>query len=154
VDALRRILRALRVSAGTTQATLGISAAQLFVLQALAGGEACSISQLAERTLTDRSSVAAVVDRLAAQSLVQRATARDDRRRAEVRITSGGERLLAGAAPSPTSLVLAALRHLPAEDVRALADSLTELAHAMGLDATPATMLFEDGAGGGGPVSS
>ena len=49
MDALRRIVRALRISARAAEGRLGISGAQLFVLHQLANGDASSIEELAAR---------------------------------------------------------------------------------------------------------
>ena len=80
MDALRRIVRTLRISARAAEARLGISSAQVFVLQQLKKQDASSIDELAERTLTHQSSVSAVVGRLAARGLVTRRTAHPSRR--------------------------------------------------------------------------
>src|SRR3954471_2852204 len=84
VDSIRRVLRALRIAARDTLATAGVSAAQLFVLRALVDGDAASLSDLAERTMTDRTSVTAVVDRLVQGGLVTKGTSDEDRRRASI----------------------------------------------------------------------
>jgi DNA-binding MarR family transcriptional regulator len=144
VDALRRILRAMRTAATETQATLGISAAQLFVLSQLAGAEALSINGLAARTLTDRSSVAAVVDRLVGRGLAERSASPRDRRRAEVRITRAGRNLLAAAPTAPTALLVSGLGRLGDDELHDLAASLGRLVRAMRLEATPAAMFFEE----------
>ncbi|HEY0985617.1 MAG TPA: helix-turn-helix domain-containing protein, partial [Kofleriaceae bacterium] len=57
VNGLRRITQALRLSSSVVQDTLGITGAQLFVLQQLADRPSASLRELAERTLTDQSSV-------------------------------------------------------------------------------------------------
>src|ERR1041384_2092494 len=88
VASIRRIVRVLRLASQQTQSAAGIGAAQLFVLQQLGDGAELSLNELAERTLTDRSSVAAVVERLQAQKLVGRTTDPSDRRRAVIRITA------------------------------------------------------------------
>jgi MarR family transcriptional regulator, lower aerobic nicotinate degradation pathway regulator len=144
VDAFRRILRELRVSANTTQSALGISPAQLYVLRHLAEKDGASISGLAKETLTDRSSVADVVDRLVERGLAERSAHPADRRRASVRITPSGARLIKGAAPAPTDLLVSALQTLPDHEVSGLARSLGELVGAMGLSSSPANMLFEE----------
>lgn len=143
VNAVRRILRALRVAAGATQAA-GISAAQLYVLRQLTDDSALSINELAARTLTDRSSVASVVERLEARGLVDRSKSAQDRRRAEVRITKAGREMLAHAPPPPTELLVGALARLSDMELRNLAHSLTELVHAMNLDHAAAPMMFEE----------
>ncbi len=144
VDALRRILRVMRTAATETQATLGISAAQLFVLSQLTHADGLSINELAERTLTDRSSVAAVVDRLVGRGLAERSPSPRDRRRAEVRITEAGRSLLVQAPTAPTALLVAGLARLSDPEVHTLATALDRLVGAMQLQATPAAMFFEE----------
>ncbi|HTK50021.1 MAG TPA: MarR family winged helix-turn-helix transcriptional regulator [Gemmatimonadaceae bacterium] len=145
VDAIRRILRALRLAARETQVAAGLSAAQLFVLHALSDGDEASLSDLAARTLTDRSSVAAVVDRLLDAKLVVRGTAAADRRRAAITLTAAGRAVLARAPEPPGALLISALQALPERRVAALADGLTALVGAMGVSGDAAGMLFEDG---------
>src|SRR3954454_6799254 len=88
MDSIRRIVRLLRVSARVSERTVGISGAQLFVLQQLADAGPCSIKELAERTLTHQSSVSVVVSRLIERGLVSRRASESDGRRAEVTLTS------------------------------------------------------------------
>ena len=144
VDALRRILRSLRLAARFTESSAGLSAAQLYVLSAVAANGPSSLSDLASRTMTDRSSVAAVVDRLSERGLVRRGFARDDRRRAEVTLTPTGRRALEEAPMAPTQLLIAGLEALSAERLKEVARSLTALTEAMGIDGGPAGMFFED----------
>jgi DNA-binding MarR family transcriptional regulator len=146
VDAFRRILRAIRVMARKGELSTGLSAAQTFVLSVLTDRPGTSVNELAEATLTDRSSVANVVDRLVAQGYVVREQAANDRRRASVSITTTGRRAMRHAAsPPPTVALIAAMRALERKEQRALAAGLTALARAMGVDSEPAGMLFEDG---------
>jgi DNA-binding MarR family transcriptional regulator len=144
VDAIRRILRALRLAARQTQMVAGLSAAQLFVLRALEDGEQASLSELAMRTMTDRSSVASVVDRLLEAGLVVRGTARADRRRAAIVLTASGRAVLGRAPDPPTELLVKALRTLPDRQAQPLAEGLTALVEAMGMADGPAGMLFDD----------
>ncbi|HEX3866149.1 MAG TPA: MarR family transcriptional regulator, partial [Gemmatimonadaceae bacterium] len=72
LTSIRRLVRVLRLNAQRTYTAAGLSAAQLFVLQQLPKAGSLSLNELATRTLTDRSSVADVVDRLRAQGLVDR----------------------------------------------------------------------------------
>ena len=94
--------------------------------------------------MTDRSSVAAVVDRLSERRLVRRGFARDDRRRAEVTLTTAGRRALQEAPKAPAQLLIAGLEALSAERLKEVARSLTALTEAMGIDGEPAGMFFED----------
>lgn len=145
VNAIRRILRALRLAARQTQASSGVSAAQLFVLRALASGASASLSELAESTMTDRSSVAAVVDRLLEGGFVTRETSSEDRRRASITITSAGRAMLRRAPKPPTALLMAGLEDLSPSRLHALAGGLGALSRAMGLEHGRPGMLFEDG---------
>ena len=144
LDALRRVVRELRVAAGRAASETGLSAAQLFVLQQVAAVPAASLTELAELTLTDRTSVAAVVERLHERGLVARARAATDRRRVEIRLTRAGVRVLARAPHAPTRRVLGALDALADDELRRLAAGLADLTRAMGIAETPAAMLFDD----------
>ena len=144
LDAIRRISRALRLAAQETQSAAGVSAAQLFVLHALVDGAEASVSELAERTMTDRSSVASVVERLLTAKLVSRATSDSDRRRAAITITAKGRAVLRKAPTAPTQLLLDAIATMPKGDVRGLANGLSSLVSAMGIDRGPSGMLFEE----------
>ena len=144
IDAFRRILRALRLAEHRTQTEAGLSAAQLFVLHALADGQGASLSQLAERTMTDRSSVAAKVDRLIDAGLVVRGVSRADRRRASIVLTAAGRAVLRRAPEPPTVLLVDAVRSLGPAQRAALATGVSALAKAMGVHAEPAGMLFDD----------
>ncbi|HEY0997761.1 MAG TPA: MarR family winged helix-turn-helix transcriptional regulator [Gemmatimonadaceae bacterium] len=143
VDAFRRIVRALRLAEQEGVAKAGMSAAQLFVLHQLEGDNASSLSELAARTMTDRTSVAAVVERLEAARLV--VTARDaaDRRRVTVRLTPAGARLLRRAPAPPTQLLVRGTERLPAAARTALAKGLRALLEEMELAEGPVPMLFE-----------
>ena len=135
----------MRLAARETHATAGISAAQLFVLQILGEGTDASLSELAVRTMTDRTSVAAVVERLLAAQLVSRTQSPVDRRRALVRITPKGRSALRRAPTSPTALLVAGLEVLDTKTLAALASGLTALTDAMGLSKQRPGMLFDDG---------
>jgi DNA-binding MarR family transcriptional regulator len=147
VDAIRRLVRALRLAARRTEGGSGLSPAQLFVLTQLADGAPASLSELAERTLTDRSSVAAVVERLAARGLVVRARSTEDRRRAAVHLTAAGRALLRRAPKAPAALLLEAIGALGQRELAQLAAALTRLTEHLGVASEPATMLFEDEGG-------
>ena len=144
LDALRRVLRALRVAARDTLVTSGVSAAQLYVLRALSDDAEASLSELADRTMTDRTSVKAVVDRLVEGGLVTKRTSTEDRRRAAVRITLKGRTVLRGAPRPPTALLVEGLELLEPADLRRLARGLRALTRSMRIDEERAGMLFED----------
>ena len=144
VRSFRQIVRELRVAAAETQAQGGLTAAQLFVLRSLANDEVLSINQLAARTFTDRSSVASVVERLVEKGLVERARSEHDRRRAAISLTAAGRLLLRRAGPPPTIRLIEGLERLDDDELEDLTNALLRLLEAMGLQDSPAPMLFED----------
>lgn len=95
LNAIRRIVQALRQASKHTEKTLGLSAAQLFVLQEIAeSGTPLSINALAQRTLTHQSSVSVVVTKLVRLELIERLSSKTDARAVELRLTQKGEALL------------------------------------------------------------
>ncbi|HMC55272.1 MAG TPA: MarR family transcriptional regulator [Gemmatimonadaceae bacterium] len=142
VNGVRRLDRGLRLAAREVERATGMSAAGLFVLEQLVAEPDASIGDLAERTLTDRSSVSVIVDRLVAERLVTRVQSSGDRRRAEVRITKAGRRVLDRAPTAPAEMLVAALRRISASDVRKLGALLRTLNRKLGFEDAP--LLFED----------
>ena len=143
VDGLRRLLKILRVAATRTLAETGLSAAQLFVLAQLKDRDHLSINELAALTMTDRSSVAAVVDRLSEKGLVHRGWSADDRRKAEVSLTARGRGVLRHAPIAPTQKLLAGLHQMTDAEIYALAMGLDRLQHTMGIELEHPDMFFE-----------
>jgi DNA-binding MarR family transcriptional regulator len=143
VNALRRILQAIRLSSSVVHDTLGITGAQLFVLQQLAEIPGASLREVAERTLTDQSSVSVVVSRLVDAGHVVRRISAADGRRTELTLTESG-RALARRAPEPAQQQLvAALRATPAAQLRVTAGVLDRVARALSPSTEPAPMFFE-----------
>lgn len=147
VDAFRRILRELRIAARKTELATGLSAAQRFVLSAVDAAPGCSVNDIAQATMTDRSSVAAIVDRLVDDGYLTRDRAGEDRRRALITLTSSGRRASRKAPPAPTALLVAGLGALTTPELRGLTRGLVALTHGMGIADEPAAMLFEDEGG-------
>lgn len=144
LDGLRRIVRELRVSSHAVQHEHGVSGAQLYVLRELAAEPQCSIRRLSERTLTDPSSVSAVVARLVARGLVTRRTAAGDARRQELSLSKRGERLLSQASEPFQVRLVRVLRAMPKARLRRLSADLTAVVRAAGADEGTAPMFFDD----------
>lgn len=94
--------------------------------------------------MTDRTSVAAVLDRLIDSRFVLRKRSSEDARRATITITGAGRRALGNSAPPPTAILVTALHELSPSARRKLSLGLVELSRAMGIADEPAGMLFED----------
>lgn len=144
LDALRRIIRFLRLAEREAESTTGLTAAQLFVLHSLAGSPADSLAELAERTLTDQSSVSIVVSRLEAKRLLTRKPSTADRRRVELRLTAAGRRIVDTGPVAPQPKLIAALEAMPVTKRREVVRAIELLAEAMGASGVEPLMLFED----------
>ena len=143
MDALRRIVRALRVFTHASERQFGLSAAQLFVLRQLAASPGQSLSELAQRARTSPSSVSEVAAALVRHGLVARRASSVDRRRAEFRLTPQGRGVLADAPTTVQERLLAGFERLAPERRRALRDGLDAWIAEAGLAGVPATMFFE-----------
>jgi DNA-binding MarR family transcriptional regulator len=143
VVAIRGIVRVLRLAAQRTQQVSGITAAQAFVLQQLRDTTPLSLNELAARTLTDRTSVAEVVQRLQERHLVRRVPAPHDRRRAAITATPEGRAVLKRV-PVTGAPLLIALESLQGSDLTRLARGLTCLSRALRADTGRTPFVFND----------
>jgi DNA-binding MarR family transcriptional regulator len=145
LDAIRQIVRVLRLASRDAEKHVGLSAAQLFVLQKLAEDRALSVNELAVRTHTHQSSVSVVVQRLVDRRLVSRQRSEKDARQLELSVTGAGRAVLKAAPEATQDRLIAALRDMPPAEVGRLSGSLKKLLGRLGIDpAEPASMLFED----------
>ncbi|HET7631837.1 MAG TPA: MarR family transcriptional regulator [Gemmatimonadaceae bacterium] len=149
MNAIRSIVRALRVSSRMVEGRMGISGAQLFVMQQLAERPARSLNELADRTATHQSSVSVVVRRLVEHGYVARTTSRVDRRRVELTLTARGHEVLADAPSTVQYQLLRGARALSQQEQRALADLLHAWVRASGIDAGTPPLFGEDGTAAG-----
>lgn len=143
MDALRRIVQALRISSRQAEVRAGIPGAQLFVLSQLRDGAQLSVNELADRTATHQSSVSVVVDRLVKRGLVRRSVAEDDARRRVVKLTGEGSATLRGAPDPVQERLISALQRMDADTVRQLALALTAWTRSINEDESPPVMFGE-----------
>jgi len=144
MNAVRSVVRALRLNTRSIEGKLGISLAQLFVLQQLSDRPADSLNELAERTATHQSSVSVVVRRLVDRGLVTRVASSADRRRVQIALTPDGEAMLRGAPPTVQSDLIQGMSRMQPEQRTTLADLLETWVLASGIDMAAAPMMFED----------
>jgi DNA-binding MarR family transcriptional regulator len=144
LDSIRRLVRQLRLADRSAQSAVGLSGAQLFVLQELGKTPALSLGALAQRTRTDQSSVSVVVTRLVDAGLVSRERDERDARRLVLTLTRAGRALLQKAPPAMQQKILAALEELAVADRRRFADLFEEVIEHLGGEEGPAPMMFED----------
>ncbi len=130
--ALRRIIRLLRLADREAETTYGLTAAQLFVLLSLAESPAGSLAELAERTLTDQSSVSIVVSRLETKRLVTRKPSPEDRRRVQLKLTAAGNKIAANGPTVPQPKIIDAIDSMPPATRTEVVRALEHLARAIG----------------------
>ena len=126
IDSIRVLVKALRDSGRDAEQKLGITSAQLYVLQALRERPA-SINELAARTYTHQSSVSMVVARLVESRLVTRSTARGDARKVLISLTATGRNLVKKAPDGAQTRLIIALSEMTRSDLKSLANQLNAL---------------------------
>lgn len=147
LDSIRRVVRVLRLGSRSAEKQVGLSTAQLFVLQKLAEAEALSVNEVARRTHTHQSSVSVVVQRLVERGLVSRERSRQDARQMQLSATRAGHAILRAAPPAAQDQLIEAMSRMPQGQLHQLATSLQRLVDLLGLDKDePAAMLFEEDA--------
>ncbi len=127
LDSIRQINQELRILGRSTEQRLGVSSAQLFVLEALSQSPADSLNDLAARTYTRHSSVSVVVSRLVEAGLVERTPSPEDGRRITLALTRSGRALLRSAPESAQRRLLASARSLSPTRLSQLASGLSAL---------------------------
>jgi DNA-binding MarR family transcriptional regulator len=130
LDSIRAIVKALRDSGRDTEQRLGITSAQLYVLQELREKPA-SINELAARTYTHQSSVSMVVARLVENRLVSRSAARNDARKVSISLTPAGRAILRKAPDAAQTRIMSALRSMSKSDLQSLSTGLESLTDVM-----------------------
>ena len=143
MNAVRSIVRALRMNTREIESKIGMSLAQLFVLQVLAERPAGSLNELAARTATHQSSVSVVVRRLVDKGYVSRTKSTIDQRRVDLDLTANGRAILGGAPKTVQSRLLDALERLSPDELHSLASQLQHWLEGAGIDTSPAPMLGE-----------
>jgi DNA-binding MarR family transcriptional regulator len=143
MNAVRSIVRAQRINTRAIELKMGISLAQLFVLQQLAERPAESLNELAERTATHQSSVSVVVRRLVDRGLVSRTSSPADKRRIEIDLTPAGRALLTDAPSTIQGQLMEGLRAMSRDEQSGLADLLERWLRGAKIDFAAPPMLGE-----------
>lgn len=144
LDAVRNLVREIRLTSTATHHGEQISAAQAFVLQTLLVSPGLRINDLADQTSTDQSSVSVVVQKLADSGLVVKARSHADKRAYEVHLTAAGRSLAKKTPVAPQLRLLAGMRKMRPADRRTLATLLEQWLLALGVVDTAPPMLGEE----------
>jgi DNA-binding MarR family transcriptional regulator len=145
LNSLRHIVRSLRVSSRDAEQRVGLSGAQLFVLQCLSRQSPCSVNELAAATATDQSSVSVVVSRLVARGHVKRVTSKLDRRSVELSLTPAGRTLLLAAPEAAQERLLMALSQLKRSEISLLSSLLGKVVELAQVSQGDPSLFFEEG---------
>lgn len=115
----------------------GLTQRQYTVLTAVEANEGISQTELVNTTGIDRSTLADMISRLAAQGYLQRKRCKEDARTNKVRLTAAGRRALASAQPGAADVDKQILAAIPAAKRKEFVEMLSLLAaDNNGLDAT------------------
>jgi DNA-binding MarR family transcriptional regulator len=143
LNAVRRMVRGLRSAAETIERELNVSAAQLFVLRELADFPDQSVKDLAAVTMTTHSTVSQVVGQLITKSLVTRTPDPSDGRRAVLRLTRDGAKLVKRAPRVIQADLIDGFATLSQAERRGLAIGLEKWLDASGMARVPSRMIFD-----------
>ena len=144
LDGVRRLVHALHESSRLAEKHVGLTGAQLFVLQKLAEAPGVSVNELAARTHTHQSSVSTVVSRLVARGFVRRARSSSDARRVTLTLAARGRRVVDSAPDVAQHRLVRAVVRLTPQRRRQLAGTLTDLVAAMDIVARVPAMFLEE----------
>jgi len=145
MDYFRQLVQALRTSHRAAE-HLNLTGAQLFIINVIGESDKpLSIGEVAERTLTDQSTVSVVATRLVDKGLVARSRSQADSRRVELSLTAAGRKLYRSAPATVAQRGLAAaLLRLSADDASSLRRILARVIREAGASEEPARMMFDE----------
>jgi DNA-binding MarR family transcriptional regulator len=138
--ALRRILRATELYARDLAHAVGLTPAQLRVLQIVDEKESVTPKALATQMGVSQATVSALVDKLVGQGLVERVPSENDRRQTNVTVTKNGHARLEDAPDALQQRYVRAFLEMADWEQAQLVSTLERVADmldARGLDASP-----------------
>lgn len=144
LDMCRRLVSLLHVASRASEKHLGLSAAQLFVLQKLSDDQTRSLNELAQLTHTHQSSVSVVVKKLVEKKLVSSRSARDDARRMELKISPAGRKVVEGSPEPIQEQLIRSIRSLDISESLELQRLFSLVLDRIQESDQPPTLFFED----------
>ena len=106
---------------GAAEKQVGLSAAQLLVLQRLASGASPSLNELSQQTQTHQSSTSVVVSKLVSRGFVARQRAKGDARRLELTLTPRAKSMVRKTPHAAQDRLVTALGTMSKAEVKQLA---------------------------------
>ncbi len=145
LDSIRRLVQTIRHSSKECEKRLGVSSAQLFILQKIADShQALSVNDLAKRTRTHQSSVSVVVSKLVRRKLIQRSRSKMDSRAVELKLSHRGLTLLQNSPDLIQERLTKAVAKMQDRDRKNLIRGLNVFIQKAGLDKEKPSLFFED----------
>lgn len=144
MNAFRALVRELRSLDRDVFRKYGLGSAQIFVLHCLAKHEPLSVNDLAEKALSDQSTISLIVSKLVARELVDSRRSESDARRAELRLTKRGRAVVAKLPLIFQENFIGSLERMPPARLKMLASTLSELLELMNVDASHPPLLLVD----------
>jgi DNA-binding MarR family transcriptional regulator len=126
LSTLRQITRAIDIRSRQLSKTIGLTAPQLIVLNALSSTNHIPIGRLADQVSLSQATVTSIVDRLESRHLITRLRNDPDRRKVILEVTDEGRRVVAQSPAILQEEFLDAFGKLPPEEQRQI---LTTLQH-------------------------
>jgi DNA-binding MarR family transcriptional regulator len=143
LDSLRSLVQVLQNYSKRLETDLGMSGAQLFVLQKVSEDNLSSINEIAEKTLTHQSSVSVVVDRLFQKDLVERKPDALDKRRSLIAVSAKGVKILRKAGATPQEKLAKSIMKLSDTERKSLAKNLSKILSLADLTNENPNLFFE-----------
>lgn len=143
MNALRRLVSALRSPGVDASAGLPGTVAQRFALRVIAAHPGLTMTDLAEATLTTRSAISEVVVRLVRQGYVRRETDALDHRRIRLSLTADGAIANAALGEQWPERLIRALDELAPATCATLAEAMESWITSAGLGHVPPRMFGE-----------
>ena len=128
VQSLRRLFKGIHQYSKALQRRSGLSSPQAWALTILDAERGLSLRELAERMYAHPSTVSGIMDRLVSHGWVRRETDTRDRRGIRLSLTPAGRRLLRSSPPAVQVGLRRTLVAMPSARLRALRESLEEVA--------------------------
>jgi DNA-binding MarR family transcriptional regulator len=144
LNSLRVLVKALRVASRASEHAIGLTGAQLYVLEKLVEAGELTVNEVAEKTHTHQSTVSVVIRRLEEKGFVTRARSESDARVQKISISREGKAVLNRSLQTVQDRLVQAIKGLPAQQQAELARSLDAIITEAGLsNITPELFLEE-----------
>jgi DNA-binding MarR family transcriptional regulator len=142
----RRIIGSARRHDADVRRIAGISGSQLWALSEIARGEGMRVNDLSKRMALHQTTASNLINALVERNLIRRGRDDEDQRVVRLHVTTEGKKLLLRAPGPYAGLLVDALRHLKAPELRHLNEALRTLTTVLrdaALDAAGQTLMGE-----------